>query len=79
MVALLHYLTGAWAEGDRSLETIYYMTKLRDLLNEKGLAVVSVDYRLITKEIHLPIPVTDCKDAIRWVRTNAARFSDLRI
>ncbi|NGM64364.1 alpha/beta hydrolase [Sphingobacterium sp. SGR-19] len=66
---------GAWVAGNRTLETLYYMRTLRKALTETGVAVVSIDYTLLDKEIHFPDPVIDCKDAIRWVRAQADKYN----
>ena len=65
---------GGWVEGDKNLETIYYMRRLKERLLQEGLAVISIDYRLVGKSVHLPVPIEDCKDAIRWVRANAIKY-----
>ncbi len=72
VVIIIH--GGGWVEGDRNLATNAFMRKLRDQLNHHGVAVVSIDYTLVSKSTHLPTPVTDCKDAVRWVRAQAATY-----
>lgn len=42
---------------------------------DKGFALVSIDYRLATEEIKYPLPVTDCKDTLRWLRKNARQLN----
>lgn len=65
---------GAWVEGDKTLETIYYMKKLRQEALKNNYAVVSINYRLLGKDVHFPAPVLDCKDAVRWIRANAPNY-----
>lgn len=65
---------GGWVEGDKSMDSVYYLQKLRESANQNGFAVVSINYSLIGKDIHFPNPVADCKDAVRWVRANAGKF-----
>ncbi|ANH79993.1 hypothetical protein A8C56_02485 [Niabella ginsenosidivorans] len=72
VVLIIH--GGAWVEGDRSLETFYYTQQLKKQLNKTGIAVVSIDYTLLSKTIHLPVPIADCKDAVRWVRAHAEQY-----
>lgn len=73
VVMIIH--GGGWAKGERTLETIYYMQQLKRQLNNNGFAVVSIDYTLVTKDAHFPGPVTDCKDAVRWIRANASTYN----
>ncbi len=40
---------------------------------EKGYVCISVNYRLI-KEAPLPACVSDCKNAVRWLRANAEQY-----
>ena len=35
---------------------------------------VSPDYRLATAQARFPAQVEDCKAAVRWLRTNAAKY-----
>lgn len=64
----------AWVEGNRELESIYYMRQLKQQLNNNGIAAISIDYRLVDKTTNLPAPVVDCKDAVRWVKAHAAAY-----
>lgn len=73
VVIIIH--GGAWIEGSRELESIYYMRQLKQQLNNNNIAVVSIDYTLVDKAIHFPVPVADCKDAVRWVKANAALYN----
>jgi len=66
---------GAWVEGDKSLDSVYYMRKLREEALNNDFAVVSINYSLLGKDIHFPAPVLDCKDAVRWVRANAGIYN----
>jgi acetyl esterase/lipase len=43
-------------------------------LNAAGIAVASIDYRL-GREASYPAPAHDARDALRWLRLNAERFS----
>lgn len=73
--ALMIIHGGGWAIGDKSHEDIYYMQRLKSELLRYNLAVISINYRLVSKEIHLPDPVTDCKDAIRWARAQGNTYN----
>lgn len=58
---------GGWAVGSR---TDYAATRL-SALAATGLAVLSIDYRLVDAA-HFPAQLHDVKAAIRWVRAHAA-------
>lgn len=72
VVVIVH--GGGWAEGDKTLETIYYMRRLRQQLIENAYAVVSINYSLVGNEVHFPTPVEDCKDAIKWLKQHADHY-----
>lgn len=72
VVMIIH--GGGWVEGDKTLETIYYMKRLKNQLLAHGFAVASINYSLVGKDVHLPTPVEDCKDAIRWLRAHAGEY-----
>jgi len=66
---------GGWAKGDKTLETPYYMRRLKHELLSNSFAVISINYRLVSKNVHFPKPIEDCKDAVRWVRANANKYN----
>jgi acetyl esterase/lipase len=59
---------GAWMSGNKS-----WMPPVLHLL-DNGFAMASIDYRL-SQEALFPAQIEDCKAAIRWLRTNAARYN----
>lgn len=65
-VVLIH--GGGWRSGDRS-QTIPMARRLAG----SGYAAVAVEYRLSPEALY-PAAVHDLKAAIRWLRSNAARF-----
>ena len=73
VVIIIH--GGGWVLGDKTLETIYYMQCLKTELLANRFAVISINYSLVGENIHLPAPVEDCKDAIRWVRAHANDYN----
>ncbi|PJR03187.1 alpha/beta hydrolase [Avrilella dinanensis] len=73
LVVFIH--GGAWVEGNKDHESIYYMRSLRDTLRTRGYAIASINYRLVNKNTHLPAPVIDCKDAVRWIRAHAGDYN----
>lgn len=65
---------GAWVLGNKSLDSIYLMRQLRQGLLDSGIAVVSINYSLVSDSVHFPRPIEDCKDAIRWLFSQAATY-----
>jgi acetyl esterase/lipase len=43
-------------------------------LLDKNFAIISINYRLVSKNIHFPAPIEDTKDAVRWIRKNADKY-----
>lgn len=72
VVIFLH--GGAWALGDKVVAPDNYIEQTILKLTEKNYAVLSVNYRLVSEEIHFPGPIEDSKDAVRWVRKNADKY-----
>jgi alpha-L-fucosidase 2 len=68
MPAILIVHGGGWRSGDRSQHI-----PLAQRLAAKGFACFTVEYRLSTEAFY-PAAVYDLKAALRWLRTNAARF-----
>lgn len=60
---------GGWEAGNK----VTYVTPLFEPLAKAGFAWFSIDYRL-TPEVQHPAQLDDLRDAIRFVRANAARF-----
>src|SRR3546814_1590435 len=73
VVIIIH--GGAWVEGERTVETIDFMRKLRAGLIGTGIAVVSIDNTLLNKTKLIPLPIADGNDAVRWVKANPAEYN----
>jgi acetyl esterase/lipase len=69
------YLHGdGWSSGDKfNIRERYKGAMLNGLL-KNGYAVVSVDYRLPSNQVHFPAPIEDSKDAVRWLRKHGAEY-----
>lgn len=66
---------GAWAKGDKTVRANNYIESFILKLVEKNIAVISIEYTLVSDKIHFPLPVEDTKDAVRWVRKNAEKYN----
>ncbi len=66
---------GAWVEGDKIITADNYVESTILKLLEKNYAVISINYRLVTENLHFPAPIQDTKDAVRWVRKNADQYN----
>ena len=60
---------GGWRMGDKE-----GFGHIAAALSERGLAAVSIEYRT-SREAHFPAAIHDTKAAVRWLRSNAARYS----
>lgn len=65
---------GAWVKGDKTVRDGNYIETFISKLLDKKYAVISIDYTLLNDSIHFPLPLQDTKDAVRWVRKNAAAY-----
>src|SRR4051794_31496741 len=59
---------GGWRRGDRS-----FAPDLERYFACRGFAMVNIEYRL-SGQARFPAQLEDVRDAIRWVRREAARF-----
>lgn len=66
---------GRWDSGDKSSIKVPYRMALLNKLIENGYAVVCINYRLANSSNHFPAPISDCKDAVRWIRHNAEQYN----
>ncbi|MDP9960642.1 alpha/beta hydrolase [Chryseobacterium lathyri] len=66
---------GAWVKGDKTIKDGNYIEIFISKLLDKKYAVISINYTLLNDSIHFPLPLEDTKDAVRWVRKNAARYN----
>lgn len=66
---------GGWVGGDKIIRADSYIETTILKLVEKQYSVISIDYTLVNKDVHFPLPLEDTKDAIRWVRKNADTYN----
>ena len=66
-VVLIH--GGSWAGGKRS-----HMAWIARRLVKEGFVVFNISYRLVPDYL-FPAQLDDCKDAVRWLRQNAATYN----
>jgi acetyl esterase/lipase len=59
---------GGWRHGSK-----WHMARIARRLAENGYVAVSIDYRLAPRH-RFPAQVHDCKEAVRWMRRNAAKL-----
>lgn len=69
---------GSWQHGNRKeLMSCEWERQMLATILREGVAVVSVEYRLISATTPAPLypaPLADCKDAVRWTRSVAERY-----
>jgi pectinesterase len=67
--ALLLIHGGGWRSGDRSMEI-----PMAQRFARSGYVAAVVEYRLSPEALY-PAALEDCRDALRWLRVNASRYS----
>lgn len=65
---------GAWAQGDKEIK-YHYTEGIKDTLQENGYTVVAINYRLVSERINIEEQLNDCKDAVRWILSNADKYN----
>ncbi len=66
---------GSWVEASKNNIKKTFRQYVLKTLNQNGIAVVSIDYRLANKDYsHIQHQIADCKDAVRWVRLNGEKY-----
>ncbi|HLX61766.1 MAG TPA: alpha/beta hydrolase [Planctomycetota bacterium] len=68
---------GGWWEGGKKSDSIIGMwggPVLSKIATDRGIAFFSIDYRL-GKDGGFPEEIRDCRNAIRFIRKNAAKFN----
>jgi acetyl esterase/lipase len=60
---------GGWVGGDRK-----QLTRTLGVLSRRGYVAIAPDYRLAPKH-RFPACLDDCKAAVAWLRTNAAKYN----
>ncbi|MDR1587177.1 MAG: alpha/beta hydrolase [Treponema sp.] len=68
---LIYFHGGGWSGQDKADIQKESQKYILESFIRTGWAVLSVNYTLVDRTIHFPNPITDCKDAVRWVRKNA--------
>lgn len=66
---------GGWIGGSKKKAQEDFKLSLVEALREEGYTVVSIDYRLCDGSTIFPAPITDCKDAVRWIRKNSETYN----
>ena len=75
MPVVIYVHGGAWVKGDKTVTDSSYIETFISKLLDKKYAVISINYTLLNDSIHFPLPLEDTKDAVRWVRKNAAKYN----
>lgn len=72
---LVYIHGGSWIHGNKTMVEPYYRNALKTKALENGFAVVSLNYRLLGNlDPSFPDPITDAKDAIRWIYAFADEY-----
>lgn len=64
---------GSWMHGDKSELNKGFQHQILETLLRAGINVASINYRLVSgqSETVYPKPLSDCKDAVRWLKSHA--------
>jgi len=71
LVVFIH--GGSWMHGNKGEILEHFQSQMLKSMLDDGIAVISINYRLANDSLTVtyPAPLSDCKDAVRWVRANA--------
>lgn len=64
---------GSWIYGDNGIPMD--LEPIVKAFNEQGFTIISLSYELLEKDVPLSNPVSDVKDAIRWVYKNKDKYN----
>ena len=64
---------GSWIYGDNGIPKD--LEPIVKAFNKSGFTIISLSYELLEKDVPLSNPVSDVKDAIRWVYKNKDKYS----
>ena len=64
---------GSWVYGDNGIPMD--LDPILKAFNEQGFTIISLSYELLEKDVPLSNPVSDVKDAIRWVYKNKDKYN----
>lgn len=64
---------GSWIYGDNSLPI--GLDPIINAFNERGFTIISVSYELLKEDTPISNPISDVKDAIRWVYKNKDEYN----
>jgi acetyl esterase/lipase len=67
--AILFLHGGGWSSGTRT-----QLQKLSVAFAAEGYVGVAIDYDLTVQGAHFPLPLLQSKEAVRWMRANAATY-----
>ena len=67
---------GSWMRGNKEEISHGFQKECLKRLLKEGIAVVSIDYRLVDNKCSViyPWPLADCKDAVRWTKCVASQY-----
>ncbi|BAP30231.1 esterase/lipase [Chryseobacterium sp. StRB126] len=72
---LIYVHGGGWIEGNKEIHADNYVENTIKKLTTRQYAIISINYTLLNKNTHFPLPLEDTKDAVRWVRKNAEKYN----
>lgn len=70
---LIYIHGGSWIYGDNGIPMD--LEPIIKAFNQAGVTIISLSYELLEKDVPLSNPVSDVKDAIRWVYKNKDKYN----
>lgn len=70
---LLYVHGGSWVYGNKNIPSA--LSPILDSFREQGFTIISVEYELMKPGVGFDKPVSDVKDAVRWVYKNKDTYN----
>jgi len=75
LVPMIFYVHGgSFTSGDKTEMTLDIGEDVAIRMLEEGYAIISVNYRLLDEDTHMPANIVDIKDAIRYINSIAGDY-----
>ena len=73
--AIVYIHGGAWVMGNKNGTDTKSLMPYFNTLRQNGYTIITINYRLLSDGSAFPGPISDCKDALRWIVQNSDSYS----